>query len=365
MGRITAILKLTHECNLDCTYCYYCRGQKSDLPAKLSIENIEIILDKLSGHYNHIELILHGGEPLLWGLDNFSRLVRIEKKITEHRSITFKNSIQTNGTIYSPELSNLFVTNDIGIGISLDGLEITHDKNRLFKTTHLGTFKTIKKNISSFKNDGIKLGIISVANKTITEKPKDIYLFFKENGLNFKINELICSDINNYLYPSDDELFQFYKEIFDLWISDTKEPILKINPFSNIISGFWYDSVSACTYLGNCHSYFSIETDGSVFPCGRFNHIEEFKLGNIINNSWIEILESDNLTKIACRKKIITKICCSCKWLKMCWGGCSASSYYYYKNLNSPTPLCNVRKKLFEYIYYSIINIRMEVKNGI
>src|SRR6185312_8299852 len=78
----SAIVKLTSFCNLNCTYCYMFNLKDKtylNMPKFMNIEDMFQILDKT---YDYIQkkriksfsIILHGGEPFLWPLQNFERI---------------------------------------------------------------------------------------------------------------------------------------------------------------------------------------------------------------------------------------------------------------------------------------------------
>ena len=41
------------------------------------------------GKSNNVKVIFHGGEPLLWGINNFREIIQYEKKITEETGVFF------------------------------------------------------------------------------------------------------------------------------------------------------------------------------------------------------------------------------------------------------------------------------------
>ena len=74
------LVKVAARCNIDCSYCYWFRDVSVyDKPKLMSDDVLQQLLRRIEEHvvrYDFIEfpLILHGGEPLLWGVDNFNRI---------------------------------------------------------------------------------------------------------------------------------------------------------------------------------------------------------------------------------------------------------------------------------------------------
>ena len=86
----SAILKLTSFCNLNCTYCYMFNLEDqthSRVPKSMPIATAIVALECIERHLicekkDKFSLVLHGGEPTLWPVDNFSLFLN---KIAEIR----------------------------------------------------------------------------------------------------------------------------------------------------------------------------------------------------------------------------------------------------------------------------------------
>jgi uncharacterized protein len=131
------ILKIHSRCNLACDYCYMYemadQGWRFQ-PRYMASETIDRIARRIADHARahglaEIDLILHGGEPLLAGTD------AIRHAVTAIRSaagagVTVNAHVQTNGVLLDPEFLRLFDELDIRVGVSLDGDERGHDLHR-------------------------------------------------------------------------------------------------------------------------------------------------------------------------------------------------------------------------------------------
>src|SRR5947209_19573010 len=71
------LVKVATRCNIDCTYCYWFRDAAVyDKPKLMSAEVLQQLLQRIEEHVtknllDDLPIILHGGEPLLWGVENF------------------------------------------------------------------------------------------------------------------------------------------------------------------------------------------------------------------------------------------------------------------------------------------------------
>jgi uncharacterized protein len=77
----TVLLKVVSRCNLDCSYCYvYHMGDETwrNLPKSMSAKVQALVVAQLGALMRAQErpfsIVLHGGEPLLFGLSNLQTL---------------------------------------------------------------------------------------------------------------------------------------------------------------------------------------------------------------------------------------------------------------------------------------------------
>ena len=76
------LVKVASRCNIDCSYCYWFRDAAVyDKPKLMSAEVLLQLLRRIEEHVTahsliDFPIILHGGEPLLWGTDNFHLIAR-------------------------------------------------------------------------------------------------------------------------------------------------------------------------------------------------------------------------------------------------------------------------------------------------
>ncbi len=140
------IWNLIRRCNLTCKHCYSISADK-DFPGELSTQEVFGVMDDLK-RFRVPVLILSGGEPLLRP-DIFDIARRA-------REMGFYVGLSSNGTLIDE--SNIERIAAIGfdyVGVSLDGIEATHDKFRRMK----GAFDKSMHGIRLCKARGIKVGI--------------------------------------------------------------------------------------------------------------------------------------------------------------------------------------------------------------
>lgn len=129
------ILKIHSRCDLACAYCYvYEHADQSwrDRPRRMTPDTVKLAASRIAEHVEthglaSVEIVLHGGEPLLAGPEWTGDLVR-----TLHAEIPARVEVvtQTNGTLLDDRFLDLFAELDVGVGVSLDGTAEAHDRWR-------------------------------------------------------------------------------------------------------------------------------------------------------------------------------------------------------------------------------------------
>ncbi|MEV0582830.1 FxsB family cyclophane-forming radical SAM/SPASM peptide maturase [Nonomuraea sp. NPDC050310] len=129
------ILKIHSRCDLACAYCYvYEQADQSwrGRPKRMSHDVAKLTSARIAEHVlthdlDSVEIILHGGEPLLAGPDSIGELVRLLRAEIPARVDVVT---QTNGTLLTERFLDLFAELDLGVGVSLDGTAEAHDRWR-------------------------------------------------------------------------------------------------------------------------------------------------------------------------------------------------------------------------------------------
>jgi heme d1 biosynthesis radical SAM protein NirJ len=140
------IWNLIRRCNLTCLHCYSISADK-DFPGELSTADAFRVMDDLKA-FGVPVLILSGGEPLL-RRDLFDIAARAKR-------MGFYTGLSSNGTLIDAPMAERIAA--IGfdyVGVSLDGLEETHDRFRRKK----GAFAASLAGIRHCRNRGVRVGL--------------------------------------------------------------------------------------------------------------------------------------------------------------------------------------------------------------
>jgi uncharacterized protein len=120
------ILKVHSRCNLSCSYCYVYemadQGWRG-LPKRMSAAVTRTAVQRIAEHADthnlpSVDIILHGGEPLLAGAEWLAELVAMLRDQVPAR---VNVSMQTNGTLLRRPVLEILKSAGVSIGVSLDG----------------------------------------------------------------------------------------------------------------------------------------------------------------------------------------------------------------------------------------------------
>lgn len=164
---------VTKDCQLACKYCYLVgKNSKERMSWDIAKQAIDYILDnEQSFQEKSVVWDFIGGEPFLEIelIEKICNYIKIELfKRNHHWFDSYRFSFSTNGLNYHEEKVQSFIKKNIdhlSIGITIDGTELKHDLNRIYKNTGKGSYKDVVRNIplwlEQFPGDGTKVTISS------------------------------------------------------------------------------------------------------------------------------------------------------------------------------------------------------------
>ena len=349
---VTTILKATRDCNLACKYCY---TEIRDTNEKIKISTLEKFFSDLKIYEFEnskdknitTEIIWHGGEPLLMGIEFYKKAIEIQKSL-ETENFHYSNLMQTNGTLLTQEYWNLLHQNKFKLGISLDGPEEINDRTRLYKDGS-STFEDVMKGVKIIsKNQSIQF-LAVISSKNIDELD-EVINFFHSGNYSVKFNPLIpsgCASENEDLALSTKKYGAEVSKLFSKWFANDSKDYAHIENFKDMIKSYMESRPYGCNYSKTCQSSFtSLAPNGDIYPCARFDGIEEFKLGNILTDSLSNIMKNPIREKLNTRYKTLDESCKSCDINNLCNGGCMHNAYLS-GDIMSKDPFCPSHKKIF------------------
>jgi sulfatase maturation enzyme AslB (radical SAM superfamily) len=299
--RFSPSLCVTHNCNLNCVYCY----QEHDI-ARMSLgtakKAIDWIFDNVPENMSDIEIGFIGGEPLL-EFDLIKKVVQYT--CSKERAEKYIFYATTNGTLLTEEIKSWFSARKdcFVLGLSIDGTRETHNHNRSnsFDDIDIGFF------VDTWPNQGVKMTLSEFSLHSFAKDIKYLHsIGFKEiGGVNLFEGSTDWSQ-NKYievLIPQLSELVEFYVD------NDT----LPLNQMFNKHLDFCEASVRSrrkwCG-VGNGTNFFDV--DGEMYPCPLVTKMtfSEEALNNIMA---IDFTDDDQFVDEYCYDKCyLYPVCPTC-----------------------------------------------------
>ena len=152
--RFLPYLCLTHNCNLNCIYCYQNHDTQHNMSFDTAKKSIDWIFTHKPENTNGVEISFIGGEPLL--------KFKLIKNIIEYTENTYPNEnfifyATTNGVLITNKMKEWFYENrhKMVLGLSIDGTPDSHNFNRSnsFDLIDIDFFR------NTWPNQGVKMTI--------------------------------------------------------------------------------------------------------------------------------------------------------------------------------------------------------------
>ena len=367
-------------CNLACKYCYYL--EKTNLYKENTSKFVmsDSLLEKFIEEYINSQTMpqvlftWHGGETLMRPLSFYQKVVELQKKYANGRTID--NCIQTNGTLLNDEWCEFFHDNHWLVGISIDGPQEFHDEYRKNKQGK-PSFMKVMQGIHLLNKHQVEWNAMAVVNDYNADYPLEFYHFFKE----LRCHYIQFTPIVERIHPhadgrhlahvlqneekladfsvSPEQWGNFLCTIFDEWVkNDVGEYFIQI--FDATLANWMGAQPGVCTMAPTCGHAGVMEFNGDVYSCDHFV-FPEFKLGNIYEKSLIEMMYSEKQIQFGQQKKdSLPNKCKECKYLFACNGECPKNRFLttedgepglnylckgYYQFFDHVTPYMDFMKK--------------------
>jgi uncharacterized protein len=345
------LVKVATRCNIDCSYCYWFRDAAVyDKPKLMSADVLHQLLLRIQQHvarYSLVDfpIVLHGGEPLLWGRENFHRFAEACEAISSRTGCEIPIAVTTNGVLIDDEWLSCFEACNISVAISLDGPAHIHDTHRrTFQGT--GTHAAVERAARMLVSRDICASALAVCNPSYP--PKQYVEFFAHCGIaNYDI--MIPDATVDEKPPS---IASFYNGLFDLWLeANRSKPTVNIRIISDMITallgnnspteGVGYQPVELCTIMtdGSVEAHDVLRIAGDGFTQTAFN-IFEHAIDEVRNEQPWKAARDASIN--LCEK------CRQCKFMNACGGGYLPHRFSRKNGYDNPSVYCDDLYAMFE-----------------
>ncbi len=309
-----------------CQYCFY-YGIDGHTNGIMSEETLELLVRRIfeyagnDGRAHNVSLAFQGGEPTLAGIDFFRRATELTRKYnTLKHTVSF--ALQTNGLNVDDEMASFLAKERFLVGLSVDGTRDIHDMHRR-DVAGRGTYSRVMRTAALLSKHGVEYNVLCVVSRAVAKHPTAVYRSL--TGAGFRYLQFIpCLDRGGEGdYSLDAEEYgRFLCTVFDLWYDDLRHGReISVRDFDNLVMRAAGRPSEICTMRGVCGCYFTVESDGSVYPCD-FYVDSEWKMGNISELSFSELIGGETATRFISESREHPSECRECRYYGFCGSGC-------------------------------------------
>jgi len=345
-GYLCLILKFTRLCNLRCSYCHDWRaGRDQTMPLAVIVRAFKEALRNPS--IRTVDFIWHGGEPTLLGAKGFLRLLALQEMIRRPGQVV-RNLVQTNASTVTGTWSTLFSRYGFRVSVSIDGPRATHDLTRR-DAGGRATFDKVAKGIDLLLNAGALSGVLVVVSEPVLSLGAgELVKFFQAHGIRHVgllpvrpragVAGIAESDTSNL---SHSRYVQFLLGIHAERLA-SPTPWINVREIDNPLAALNNGIVTHCELLGGCvGTFFSIEPNGDVWHCDKYQGDPEYRLGNVLRDDLDAIQASERVRRL---RELVANDSLQrhCPFFRYCNGWCPHESYVAKYRSESRSDCCGL-----------------------
>ena len=341
------IWNVYNRCNLSCKHCYI-EAKDEDHKGELTTQEAKRFIDDLARMKIPV-LLFSGGEPLLRD-DIYQLAAGADKK-------GVRPVLSTNGTLISRQVAKeLKMSGFKYVGVSLDGLEQTHDNFR----NRAGAFQLALKGLENAAEAGLKVGVrFTISDKNKDDLPQVLDLVAERGIPRFCMYHLVYSGRGKDLISLDtskkdkertikyimDRTLKFSEEKQELEILTVDNPVdgVMILEYTKKEHPETADEVyELLRRAGGCSAgekVANVDPQGDVHPCQFWRNLS---LGNVKEKNFSEIWldkENGHLRKLRDKASHLKGRCKECEWVEIC-GGCRVRAEAIHGDAWGEDPAC-------------------------
>ncbi|POF29676.1 radical SAM/SPASM domain-containing protein [Roseibium marinum] len=344
---VHAYIEMLARCNLRCVHCFM--GGAPERTEILTVREIKSIIDDLQAAGGRF-VTLSGGEPVLH--PDFPEIARY---VTDQG---LSGTVISNGTTLRPALLKLIDTLGFNLAISLDGVSDAVNK-KIRGTTARRIIRVIDQALETLGPDRFTLSFTPV--KSNLNEIEPLLEFVEARGIR-RVNISVYEEVGrasahaSELSLSEEDRVQLMEVLFRRAIDLIGKTEIDLNDTRNILSQFIPDLCDDSVHP--LWRSVRITSSGEVFP-GSFGAVEHFRLGNIRETPFSDLLKSKRLSELRAmlgRRVERTPECKNCEWRQICRGGSVAAAFCATGEINAPDPHCRGYRAVFPKVAVALAN---------
>lgn len=291
---------VTKDCQLACKYCYLVgKNTHERMPWEMAKKAIDYILDhEADFREESVVWDFIGGEPFIEIdlIDKICDYIKVEMYRRGHHWFdSYRFSFSTNGINYADDKVQRFIAKNLthlSIGITIDGTEMKHDLNRVYKQTGRGSYRDVVRNIplwlSQFPGSGTKVTISSADIPYIKESVLHLY--------SLGIHEVNINCVFEDVWAEGDDLK------FEEQLTQLADAIIDGGYYRDYVCSFFSEMIGKPLDRVNDNNNWcgagrmlAVDAAGLFYPCTRFAKYSLRDKPALIIGNVTDGIESDRL----------------------------------------------------------------------
>ncbi len=345
------VLKLHSRCDLACDHCYVYEAADQSWRGRPTVISDEVISQagrRIAEHVaSHslpmVQVVLHGGEPLLAGHSRLRRVVT-ELRAALRGVCALDLRIHTNGVLLSQQLCELFAEHEVKVGISIDGDRAANDRHRRYADGRSSYDKVIRAigllRAPRFRDlfAGV-LCTIDIANDPLVTY--ESLMDLQPPRIDFLLPHATWHDPPARTPAADSEYADWLIAIFDRWLGDGRP--VQIRTFDSIMSTLrGGESFTEALGLGPV-GLVVIETDGS------YEQVDSLKVAfqgapetgmNVFDHALDDVARHPDILARQQGIAALSATCQECPVVGSCGGGLYTHRYRALNGFDNPSVYC-------------------------
>ncbi len=371
----------TLRCNQKCVYCHASAQDPSKKEFDMNVDTARKTIERIfEAPIDEIIIEFQGGEPLLnWPIVKF--IIRYSQEKARMKKKKVWHKLVSNFSLMDDKKFRYLLNNKVGLAISLDGPEKLHNKQRILLggNSYKNSVKWIKKFYKIYpkllkRNYIFRIsGLVTITRFSLPYYKEIIDEYLKLGFMDVYIRPMdpfgFSQKIWKKLGYSAKEFLDFYKKLLSYVIElnlagkkfREKTTLVFLRKILTDEDPFHTEYRSPC---GAVIGQIAYNHNGDIYTCdeGRMLGMmgdESFRLGNIFESSYNEIIESP-ITKTVCLASCLEGLpgCSDCVYKPYC-GVCPIYNYFWCGNLFSQMPnndRCKINRGILDFLFENLKN---------
>lgn len=325
---LSAYLHVTQRCNLACAGCYSLDEHRNRL-ADAPLADMKRAVEGLAAA-GLSQLIISGGEPFLH--EDLPDIVEHAKRACGIASVT----VLSNGTRMTEEALERLAPNVDCVSVSFDGCSAAAPAYIRGEQR----FDELVEAVRMVQRAGIPAHIIPTVHAKNVDDLASYVQLSRDLGASLNFSLLTCEpddEVLGGLLPGADELRMLGRALLTL---DNGKPLPAMDAPVGVNLTVKRNCGAGCKSL-------SVDTDGTIYPCHML-HRPELAMGNAFAGVVLDALQTDVSRTFQTLDAEKFEDCGSCRYLRICGGGCRARSLFESGNLESKDSYCLMTQEFYD-----------------